>query len=314
MGGYVVARVEKLKGWAKIAAAGKHNTRETSPENADPSRKNLNDLRGHTTAEAILGDLRSQVAEVEKNSPKKIRKDAVLGLEYVFSFSPDSDLTDAQKSQYFQSCLNLVRHRHGDGQVLSSVIHRDETTDHLHVLTSAVYVEGGRRGMSAKRYTDKASLKKLQDQVGEIGNPLGLQRGIEGSKAHHKEISKWYRELKGSSLENLAIPEKKLTESHQAYSERVLTSVRDQVSKPLQALQKLVQQLQNRPRLQDFLTWQDRAKRAEKRLVEETGKLLDFISTASPDEFQAMQNKLQEAGKKARSDRGKKPPQSGIEL
>lgn len=292
LSGYVVARVGKLHGWAKVAAAAKHNTRETAPDNADPTRKKLNDLRGHTNAEAILGDLRDQVAEVQKDSPKKIRKDAVLGLEYVFSFSPDNDLSEAQKAEYFQSCLNLVRRRHGDGQVLSSAIHRDETTDHLHVITSAVYVEGGRRGMSAKRYTDKASLKTLQDEVGEIGAPLGLQRGIEGSKAHHKEISKWYRDLKNASLENLQVPEKKLTESHQAYSERVLASVREQASKPLMALQKLVQTLQKRPNLEDYRHWQDRAKKAEKRVIEETGKIFDFIASSSPADLLAYQAQM----------------------
>lgn len=135
MSGTGFIRLKKLKGPGIVAAAARHNRRTIQAEigaslSIDPTRSRLNQtLQGPPTPEgvALLAGQRLRDAGISK-----LRKDAVMALEFVFSLPPDSGLDD---QRYFEDCAAWTGHRFGGpDNVLSVDVHRDEAAPHCHVL------------------------------------------------------------------------------------------------------------------------------------------------------------------------------------
>ncbi len=135
MSGAAFLRIKKLKGGGIITVAARHNRRVIQAEmgatgSIDPARSHLNEtLYGPPTADGVgqlAKDLMTAAGVV------KLRKDAVMGLEFVFSLPTDHQLDDRA---YFGDCAAWVADQYGGAQnVLSVDIHRDEGAPHCHVL------------------------------------------------------------------------------------------------------------------------------------------------------------------------------------
>ena len=135
MSGAGVMRVKKLKGNGIIAVAARHNRRVIQAEmgatgSIDPARSHLNEtLTGPLTA-ANVGQLAKDLMAAA--GVGKLRKDAVMGLEIVFSLPPGHGLDDRA---YFTACAKWAGTAFGGAQnILSVDIHRDEAAPHCHVL------------------------------------------------------------------------------------------------------------------------------------------------------------------------------------
>lgn len=135
MSGTGFVRLKKLKGPGIVAAAARHNRRTIQAEigaslSIDPTRSRLNQtLQGPPTPEgvALLAGKRLRDAGITK-----LRKDAVMALEFVFSLPPDSGLDD---QRYFEDCAAWTGYRFGGADnILSADVHRDEAAPHCHVL------------------------------------------------------------------------------------------------------------------------------------------------------------------------------------
>jgi len=116
-----------------------------------------------------------------------------LAIEYFIGASPEAFKDHMGGGEYFKEALAWLKQRHGAENVISSHIHRDETSPHM-----VVYVvprDGDK--LNAKKWLGgKAALSKMQTDFAEkVGQKFGLQRGIEGSKAKHKTIKEFYGEL-----------------------------------------------------------------------------------------------------------------------
>lgn len=128
-----VLLIKKLTGSGIIRAAAKHNHRELTAElgadsHIDPTRSVLNGvLRGASTAAEVATHAKSlmQAAGV-----KKPRKDAVLGIEFIFSL-PQGSGKDV--NAFFEAATQWVEDSFG-GKVISAVTHFDEGAPHAHVL------------------------------------------------------------------------------------------------------------------------------------------------------------------------------------
>ncbi len=126
-------RVKKLKGSGIIAVAARHNRRVIQAEmgaagSIDPTRSHLNvTLTGPTTADDV-GQLAK--ALMAAAGVGKLRKDAVMALEIVFSLPPGHDLDDRA---YFTNCATWAGGYFGC-PILSADVHRDEAAPHCHVL------------------------------------------------------------------------------------------------------------------------------------------------------------------------------------
>ena len=135
MSGAAFLRIKKLKGGGIITVAARHNRRVIQAEmgaagSIDPARSCLNEtLTGPSTA-ADVGQLAKDLMTAA--GVVKLRKDAVMGLEFVFSLPPGHALDDRV---YFTACAEWAGATFGGAQnVLSVDIHRDESQPHCHVL------------------------------------------------------------------------------------------------------------------------------------------------------------------------------------
>lgn len=127
--------IKKLTGHGIIRTAAKHNHRELLAEvgansagRIDPNRTPLNYvLRGPNTA-AEVADLERSL--LEKAGITNIRKDAVRGLELVFSLPP---ATKIDHREYFEEVTKWTESYFGV-PLLSSIVHLDEAAPHCHIL------------------------------------------------------------------------------------------------------------------------------------------------------------------------------------
>lgn len=131
----VVLRVKKLKGAGIVHVAAKHNLRRIEAEVArgghiDASRTALNAvLRGGEMPEDVALQARAMMAAA---GITKLRKDAVRALELVVSLPGDHAVNE--REFFDASCEWIGKQFGGLDNVLSAVVHRDESAVHMHAL------------------------------------------------------------------------------------------------------------------------------------------------------------------------------------
>ena len=136
---------------------------------------------------------------INQLSPKrKIKDDAVLITSFILGSDKEffDRITAEQQKQFFADCTDFFSERYGKENVVSAVVHLDESTPHLHF--NLMPVADGR--LCAKELFDRAALRELQTHFYEVvGKKYGLKRGKEGSTAKH--------------LDTVAFKTKKMTEA-----------------------------------------------------------------------------------------------------
>ena len=182
-----IMRVAKIKTLGNMGASLSHTFRERETPNADPERMKDNSvLVGGTTTKEVLADWHYR-------APEKIRSNAVHGLEYFIGGSPEKLQAMSREDQdaYFKNALDWIKERHGEENVLLAVIHRDETTPHMSVMTIPLDERGK---LNARSFVgNKKALSDLQSDFAEkVSEQYGLRRGIKGSVARHERVQRVY--------------------------------------------------------------------------------------------------------------------------
>ena len=122
--------------------------------------------------------------------PTKVRKDAVLMCSFVVgsggAFFKNLSLQEQEK--FFAECTHFFAERYGECNIISAVVHMDETTPHLHL--NLIPIANGR--LCAKNLFDRKALTALQtDLYREVGAKWSLRRGKEGSQAKHLDTAEF---------------------------------------------------------------------------------------------------------------------------
>ena len=115
------------------------------------------------------------------------RKDAVVMNSFVMGSDKTffSGLPKALQYEFFTDCTKFFAERYGEENIISAVVHLDETTPHMLPITS-----DGR--LCSKQLFDKPQLQKLQTDFYEaVGKRWGLQRGKEGSQKKHLSTAEY---------------------------------------------------------------------------------------------------------------------------
>lgn len=200
---FAIMRVAKLKTKGHLGAALAHNFRDRETLNADPTRLNQNTiLKGADNAKDVI-------AAWDERAPDKIRKNAVHALEYVMTGSPEHVATMRREEQdsYFEAALKWTEQKHGAENVLSAIVHRDETTPHLQLIVIPLDERG--RLNARELVGSKATLSQMQTDFAEkVGTPFGLERGIERSAAKHDTIKEYYARANAPLDLTLSLPER----------------------------------------------------------------------------------------------------------
>jgi len=185
---FAILRTAKLKSFGNVGGSLSHTYRTRETTNADPDRATTNE-HSHNSPAEVMQALRDRL-------PDKYRKDAVIGLEYFVGASPQwfDGKTREQQDAYFRESIDWLEKRHGKENVVGWSIHRDETSPHL---VAYVVPMSDRGTLNAKQWTGgAATLSKMQtDFAKNVGARNDLERGIEGSKAHHQTIKGFYAQI-----------------------------------------------------------------------------------------------------------------------
>jgi O6-methylguanine-DNA--protein-cysteine methyltransferase len=155
------------------------------------------------------------------------RKNAVLGVEHLITASPDAfsyqvvknnkgekELRgDVQKWKEFQEkSLEWLSERYGRKNIVNFTVHKDESTPHIHAIVVPIDSKGNLNCKSFLGGRDK--MREMQTSFAQKVQHLGLERGIEGSKAIHQDVKRFYQVINQEpqfiSLEKIEIktPEK----------------------------------------------------------------------------------------------------------
>ena len=258
---YCILRAAKLTTYGNLAASGQHTWRERETFNADPERTHLNTNHGPATSAAELVEAvkqRIELAEYKAERP-------VLAIEYLITASPEalSGMSEKQREAYFADSLKYLEAKHGKENIVAANVQRDESTQHLVVYAVPLVQTAertrrrsvivgtnpdGTKRRETREFTEKATsklsaaafldgpakLSKLQTAFAkDVGAKHGLERGLLGSKAHHKEVSDFYAQIKNPTprVGKIQIPEPSLRDriDPQAYGERVRNAVIEQI-------------------------------------------------------------------------------------
>lgn len=184
-----------------------------------------------------LQDINNEI----KAAGAKTRSNSVLALDTIYTASPDffQGKTNQQNDDFFKDCLQF--HQEHFGHIISAVIHYDETTPHLHVIS--VPLTKDNRLSARDVIGNKAKMSKTQDAFFEqVGRGYGLGRGIHMDGQEKKQhISAQEHELH-EIKQQIAREQEKLEAIE--HSEETARTRAQEFKQKTAELQKQIEQLQ----------------------------------------------------------------------
>lgn len=168
---FYVMRIEKRKK-QDVSGIQRENNRAAAEYNnqVDRERSGLNVPL--IQSNNWMQDIR---AEIER-AGARTRSNSVVALDTLYTASPSffEGKTRKQTEDFFRDCLQF--HQRQFGHIISAVIHYDETTPHLHIISVPLTADGR---LSAREIVgNKQNMSRLQDEFFEqIGRGYGLERG-----------------------------------------------------------------------------------------------------------------------------------------
>ncbi|RCL02113.1 MAG: hypothetical protein JSC188_000435 [Candidatus Tokpelaia sp. JSC188] len=181
-------RAKKLAKMGNIAAALKHCYRERETPNADQTKTPENEHYAAKNTNEALGKMRSLL-------PKKRRKDAVLAIEYIMTTSPEwwESASQNQQTLWRDQSINWLEQKYGKDRIVTMTMHKDEKTPHLSAFVIPLTKDGR---LSAKEFIGgREKMKNDQSTYAHCLQELGLERGIQGSKAKHQSVKQFYAQV-----------------------------------------------------------------------------------------------------------------------
>lgn len=240
---YAICRIQKCGSSHDIAGIQIHDRRERTHSNSNPdidfSKSHLNySLCGNSNGSSFNAYIDKQIAE-RYTGKKAIRKDAVRMVSAIFTSDNDffDRLTVEQQREYFQNCYEWAVKRWGAENIISSEVHMDEATPHMHLEFVPLTADGR---LSAKECIGSGSkaLQQLQDDFYKaVGIPFGLERGnradlTNGEKprrhqrvAEYKENTKFYEREKNALQATLQALQGKINEFNDILHSESLNAV-----------------------------------------------------------------------------------------
>lgn len=305
---FAILRTSKLKSFGEIGSSLSHNYRTRKTPNADATRthKNEHEIRSaYSAMEAIKGRM-----------PDKVRKNAVLCVEYLITASPEwSEWGKEGEKEFFDKSLEFLKAKHGAENVITTSIHRDEKTPHL--VAYVVPIDGNGK-LNARHFLGgRDKLSQMQTAFAEDVKNLGLERGLAGSKAEHTTIKSYYAEIqkpvpavknsKILKIEKLGYhqqPKFHFLDAKILHGERVMNAVYENIEQQINAFNKDVtvsfsdMHINFEKKLAAGKLRADKFEKAHEKAVLETRKLREEYETISeykrlfPVEFENLEQRL----------------------
>jgi hypothetical protein len=261
---YCICRISKLKSGGAITSSIDHVERKRDTPNANPSM--VNEKFISTSSEKLVEQVYNRIGD------QTIRTNGVLCVEILLTASPEyfrpGDMTKAgqwdgqQLDSWKEANKNWLTEKFGD-KLVRAELHLDESTPHIHAYLVPLD-ENGKLNCKGL-FGDRQKLSKFQDSYGKAMEPLGLDRGVKGSRARHTEVKEYYAAVNQAPNTILSPGE---TQSQLADRQRVLKE-NEQLRRTLQSAeyqrQLLVTQLEEAKsgltqKERDAKEWQEKFK------------------------------------------------------
>lgn len=203
---YLVCHMEKYKR-QEVTPVEKENGRDENYEATNPqidssrTSQNYHIINPHGS---YFDFINARLATLSLK--RKVRSDAVFMNSFVIGSDGEffNTLPPWHHREFFEDCVRFFADRFGAENIISAVVHMDETTPHLHL--NLVPIINGK--LCSKDIYDKAKLSILQTEFWQsVGKKYGLLRGKEGSTAKHLDTAEYKA--------------KKIIESAESYAENV---------------------------------------------------------------------------------------------
>ncbi|MCA1632631.1 MAG: plasmid recombination protein [Acidobacteria bacterium] len=188
MPNFAIARHAKLKGSA-VSLSAHHNLRTRETPNADQERTGENRI--------LYGDerpLREKDDEKIQKTSARTRSDNVECVEYMLTATREhfldarGEIDEGKLEQWIGLNMQFL-HEECGADLLGAVLHMDETTPHI--AAYRVPLKDGK--LNCKAYYGTRELnRQFQDRYAEKMKPLGLERGVEKSRARHEDVRRFY--------------------------------------------------------------------------------------------------------------------------
>ena len=193
---YAIARTKKLKR-GNLSGSAAHVERERITPNADDKKQNLRliDRDPEKKLDQLVLDTIGQHSQ-----KRKIRTDAVYCVELLLTASPDyfrpeeptrgGHYEQEKLDVWLESTQQWLADQYDD-RIVRAELHLDEMTPHVHAYMVPLDEKGQLR---CNHFFDgRQKMRHFQDSYFEAMQHLGLERGIQGSRAKHQDIKDFYR-------------------------------------------------------------------------------------------------------------------------
>ncbi|MCY3998272.1 MAG: plasmid recombination protein [Flavobacteriaceae bacterium] len=171
--------------------------KEWSYRHADPKRIHLNWSKNivEYTALPMHKAIKKRI-QMGHTISRKIRSNQVLFHEHVLTGSPKrmhEIFADKKlREQWVATNWNFMCREFGKENIVRFVLHRDEKTPHLHVISVPI-INGA---LNASHYIgSRDALKRLQTEYAHSVSSFGLIRGIEDTGARNIPLKVYYKKM-----------------------------------------------------------------------------------------------------------------------
>lgn len=114
-----------------------------------------------------------------------VRENSIAGVGILVSADNEffQNLSKEREKEFFNSVYNKVVAKYGKENVISAVVHKDETTPHMHIMLCPVTDDGR---LTAKELFGRNSLRELQNIAVELQKEgFSIERGDSDRKVNH---------------------------------------------------------------------------------------------------------------------------------
>lgn len=283
---FCIMRTEKRKR-TDITGIQKENTRTATEYNnkVSPGMDVFNVVLKES--DNWLQDINNEI----KAAGAKTRSNSILALDTIYTASPNffQGKTNQQNDDFFKDCLQF--HQEHFGHIISAVIHYDETTPHLHVVSVPLTKDGR---LSARDVIgNKSKMSKTQDSFFEqVGRGYGLERGIHMDGQEKKQhISAQEHELREIKQEIARGQEELGAIEHSEETARTRAQKWRQTAAELQKQIEVLQEERNKQH-KSLLLLTEAANNKQKEV-----KRLDYTLQEKRGEFEAITADIKQAGR-----------------
>ncbi len=188
MANYAILRFSKRQAGG-VASADRHNERKKEKYKSNPD---IDPERSYTNYHLVQpeGTYKQECMKRIRDAGCKVRSNSVVMVETLITATPEfiKAMDPEKQRQFFEHALDFISSNVGKQNIVSAIVHMDETTPHMHLVFCPITPSGK---LSAKEILgNRQSMSEWQDRFYEHMSRYyrDLSRGLPGSVTGRKHI------------------------------------------------------------------------------------------------------------------------------